>query len=86
LLTLAVGVTATLVAWGSLVWSAIDFGSQARAGNSTAWAFLALATLGAVACLLLSLALGQKLMATIRESAPVQPALPPPPGGRRAKR
>lgn len=86
LLLLAFGVTATLVAWGSLVWSAIDFGSQARAGNSGAWAFLALATIGAAACLLLCLALGQRLTTALRSTPSTSPALPPAPGGRRAKR
>ena len=82
---LALGITATLVAWGFLVWAAIDFGRQARAGESPAWLFLALATIGATACLFLTLILGSKVLATLRGAAP-----PPPPaavaGGHRAAR
>ena len=48
---------AALVAWGFLVWAAIDFGRTARGGDSGAWGFLAVASLGAVACLFLSLLL-----------------------------
>src|SRR4051812_13446326 len=51
LLLLALGVTACVVAWGYLVWAAIDFGSTARGGDSAAWWFLGLASVGAVACL-----------------------------------
>jgi hypothetical protein len=46
-----------LVAWGFLVWAAIDFGRTARGGDNQAWLFLAIASLGAVACLFLSLML-----------------------------
>ncbi|HEV7875667.1 MAG TPA: hypothetical protein VGP00_03245, partial [Nocardioides sp.] len=51
LLGLAGGVTLAVVAWGYLVFAAIDFGATARNGDSQAWWFLALASLGAVACL-----------------------------------
>jgi hypothetical protein len=44
-------VTLAVVAWGYLVFAAIDFGATARNGDSQAWWFLALASLGAVACL-----------------------------------
>ncbi|GAA1920786.1 hypothetical protein GCM10009737_22920 [Nocardioides lentus] len=57
LLLLALGVTLTVVAWGYLVLAAIDFGSAARGGDSAGWAFLAVATLGAVACLFVALVL-----------------------------
>ena len=83
LLALALGVTATLVAWGFLVWAAIDFGSQARDGETPAWVFLALATVGATACLFLTLILGNKVIATLRGQ---EPARSPVPGGRRAAR
>lgn len=54
LLLLAVGITLCVVAWGYLVYAAIDFGSEARHdGNSAAWGFLAVAAVGAVACLFL---------------------------------
>jgi hypothetical protein len=51
LLLLCLGSTVALVAWGVLVWTAIDFGRTARGGDSGAWLYLALASLGAVACL-----------------------------------
>lgn len=57
LLLLAVAVTLALVAWGYLVYAAIDFGTSARAGEDGAWWFLALASVGAVACLFLALIL-----------------------------
>jgi hypothetical protein len=84
LLVLALGITATLVAWGFLVWAAIDFGSQARGGEAPAWAFVVLATVGATACLFVTLILGNKLLATLRGEVPERP--PAPGGGRRAAR
>lgn len=55
LLLLGLGAVVALVAWGFLVWAAIDFGRSARGGDSGDWAFLAVASLGAVACLFLCL-------------------------------
>jgi hypothetical protein len=83
LLGLALGITATLVAWGFLVWEAIDFGSEARGGENTAWLFVVLATIGATACLFLTLILGNKVLATLRGEAPTRPKVA---GGRRAAR
>lgn len=80
---LCAGVTITLVAWGFLVWSAIDFGARARNGESLAWLFLALATIGAAACLFLTLILGGRLAGIFRREA-AEPGTPP--GGRRAAR
>lgn len=58
LLFLALGITGCVVAWGYLVWSAIDFGSAARHdGDTQAWWYLAIAGIGAVACLFLGLML-----------------------------
>ena len=57
LLVLALGVTLAIVAWGYLVYAAIDFGSTARGGDGSAWWFLGLASLGAVACLFVGLLL-----------------------------
>lgn len=62
LLALALGVTASVVAWGYLVYAAIDFGSEARGGESQAWLFLGLASVGAVACLFLGLILIARLL------------------------
>lgn len=60
LLALALGVTVALVAWGYLVVAAISFGADARGGDSGAWWLLALAALGAMACLFLALVLGAR--------------------------
>jgi RsiW-degrading membrane proteinase PrsW (M82 family) len=82
ILLLALVVTATLVAWGVLVYAAIDFGAQARSGETTAWVFLAIATVGAAACLFTTLILGGRILTLLKsESAP-----PRPQGGRRAAR
>jgi hypothetical protein len=61
-LLLALGVTACVIAWGYLVYAAIDFGSTARGGDSAAWWFLGLASLGAVACLFVALMLIARLL------------------------
>jgi hypothetical protein len=85
LLLLALGITATVVAWGYLVFLAIDLGKSARNGESTAWWLLGLATIGAIACLFVAMMLGTRLVERIRAGTP--PAAPPrPPGGRRAAR
>jgi hypothetical protein len=83
LLRLALGVTLTLVAWGFLVWAAIDFGSRARSGERPAWAFLGLATVGATACLLVTLILVARLLATLRGKVQPRDVVP---GGRRRAR
>jgi hypothetical protein len=57
LVLLGVGALAALVAWGILVWAAIDFGRSARDGDSAKWAYLAGASIGAVACLFVCLLL-----------------------------
>lgn len=54
---LAAGSLLALTAWGFLVWAAIDFGRTARGGDSGAWAYLVVASIGAVACLFLCLLL-----------------------------
>ncbi|GAA4698783.1 hypothetical protein GCM10023349_13760 [Nocardioides conyzicola] len=93
---LALGITLAVVAWGYLVYAAIDFGSTARGGDSQAWWFLAIASVGAVACLFFGLMLVARLLRQLgitrapapRESAdsPVDPDAPRPIGGRRAAR
>ncbi len=91
LLVLAIGVTACVVAWGYLVYAAIDFGSAARHdGDTNAWWFLAISAFGAVACLFLGLLLIARFSRAIgftASPAPLtvrSPALPK--GGKRAAR
>lgn len=92
LLLLALGITACIVAWGYLVYAAIDFGSTARGGDSTAWWFLGLASVGAVACLFVGLMLVARLLRRLGITSgpppkqPDEPVEPRPIGGRRAAR
>ena len=95
ILLLALGITATLVAWGVLVYAAIDFGQEARSGETTAWVLLTITTLGAAACLFVTLILGARILPLFQQgalaapapTAPTQPARPArPPGGHRAVR
>jgi hypothetical protein len=84
----ALGITLAVVAWGYLVWAAIDFGSTARNGDGRSWWFLALAAVGAVACLFVGLMLAARLARTLgmvpgAESTPTPPRSP---GGKRAAR
>jgi hypothetical protein len=74
-----------VVAWGYLVYLAIDFGTAARDGESRGWFLLALATIGAIACLFVALMLGTRLVARLRAGSP-PPGPPRPTGGRRALR
>ncbi len=67
LLLLAAGITATLVVWGVLVFAAIEFGKQGRAGEAQGWIFLTLATVGAAGCLFLTLILGSKAVEVLAE-------------------
>jgi hypothetical protein len=55
LVALGLGSIAALVAWGLLVWVAVDSGRSARGGESGKWAHLAAASVGAVVCLFLCL-------------------------------
>lgn len=90
LLLLALGVTGCIVAWGYLVWAAIDFGKTARGGDQQAWWFLALASLGAVACLFVGLMLiagiTRRLGITRAPEPKPKDDEPRPIGGRRAAR
>ena len=89
ILLLALGVTGTLVAWGVLVYAAIDFGQEARSGEPTAWVLLTLTTLGAAACLFVTLLLGARVLPLFQAGAqttepstlraPPSPANPPRP-------
>lgn len=92
-LVFALAITACVVAWGYLVYLAIDFGTSARAGEPSAWGLLVLASLGAVACLFAGLLFVSRLLRalgitshdndTADRPAPVAPRAP---GGRRAAR
>ena len=57
LAALTVGAILTGTAWLYLVRAAIEFGVLARNGQSSAWLFTGAASLGAVVCLVLFLAL-----------------------------
>ena len=86
LLVLALGVTLAVVSWGYLVYAAIDFGAKARGGESTAWWFLGLASLGAVACLFVGLLLVARLLGVLGLLRSGTPPPPRPAGGKRAAR
>lgn len=64
-LLLALGIALCVVAWGYLVKTAIDFGSAARGGEQSAWGFLAIACVGAAACLFIGLILIAKMLRTL---------------------
>jgi fatty acid desaturase len=85
ILLLAFFVTVTLVAWGVLVFAAIDFGSEARSGDSTAWKFLVLAAVGAAACLFVTMILGGRLLAAVRGRQATPPRAARVPGRRVAR-
>lgn len=80
LVLLTVGVTATLVAWGVLVYAAIEFGGEARRGHGPSWAFMGLATIGAAACLFTTLILGARIATAMRarSEAAMLASTPPP--------
>lgn len=78
LLLYAGGITFCVIAWGYLVSAAIDFGSTARSGTSEAWLYLAVACIGAAACLFAGLMLGARLLRGLGiTSAPPEPPKTP---------
>ena len=88
-LALGAAITLCVVAWGYLVYAAIDFGTAARSGSGgSAWSFMALACLGAIACLFAGLLLVARLMRAlgISQPPPSDDAPPRPVGGKRAAR
>ncbi|GAA4089722.1 hypothetical protein ACFFOS_13980 [Nocardioides kongjuensis] len=93
LLLIAAAGTASIVAWGYLVVAAIDFGATARHdGKGSAWAFMAVASLGAMLCLFLTFMLAIRLSRALGMSAhhhhEPRPKRDPaaPKGGKRAAR
>lgn len=88
------GITLCVIAWGYLVYMAIDFGSSARTGSGGAWLLLILAAIGAAACLFIGLMLVARLGSAMGltptptpggDSTPEEPPTRPT-GGRRAAR
>jgi len=88
-LGIGAAITLCVVAWGYLVYAAIDFGTVARSGSgNSAWAFMALACVGAIACLFVGLLLVARLMRVlgITTPPPSEDTGPRPVGGKRAAR
>lgn len=87
-LVLCAAITVCVIAWGYLVYAAIDFGTSARDGASSGWAFMALAAVGAMACLFFGLMLGTRLLSRLGVIAPEEdpPSKASQPGGKRAAR
>ena len=83
---LALGVTLSVVAWGYLVYAAIDFGAGARSGEDGSWWLLGLASVGAVACLFVGLLLVARLLRMLGVLKSETPKPPRPAGGKRAAR
>jgi hypothetical protein len=86
-----------VLAWGYLVYAAVDFGTSARGGDTNAWWFLGLAAAGAVACLFVGLMLVVRLLRALGITSgppPKQTPIPaeavatelPSSGGKRAAR
>ena len=81
----------SVVAWGYLVYAAIDFGSTARHDNdSSAWVYLGVAAVGAVACLFLGFMLLARFTRALGLSSGPEPKPKrdpaAPKGGKRAAR
>jgi membrane associated rhomboid family serine protease len=80
LLLLAVGITLSVVAWGYLVYAAIDFGGEARDGETEAWYWVGVAAVGAAACLFVGLMLVARLSRALGiTQKPEKPTKPPKP-------
>ena len=88
-LLIGAAITLCVVAWGYLVYAAVDFGTAARGGSgSSAWLLMGLASLGAIACLFVGLLLVVRLMRAlgITETPERPDKTPRVPGGKRAAR
>ena len=78
LLLLALGMTVAVVAWGYLVYAAIEFGGEARDGRSEAWWWLGVAAVGAAACLFIGLMLIARFTRAVGITEPPPPKPKPP--------
>jgi hypothetical protein len=78
---LLVGAVFGAVAWFFLVRAAIDFGGRGKEGDSPAWVFMGLATLGAIACLVLVIVLVGRALTLL--GLPGGSRMPTTGGGRR---
>jgi hypothetical protein len=67
------GALVGLAAWGLLVWAAIGFGRDARAGEGIAWLWLVLVALVAVGCLFAALMLVVAVLRGVGILAPRAP-------------
>jgi hypothetical protein len=76
LLLLALGITLCVVAWGYLVYAAIDFGDTARDGQTEAWWWLGVAAVGAAACLFVGLMLIARLSRALGITRGAEPKPP----------
>lgn len=74
----ALGITLSLVAWGYLVYAAIEFGGEARDGETQAWWWLGVAAVGAAACLFVALMLAARISRTLGITEPPEPKVQPP--------
>lgn len=73
ILAYAVAITVLVIGWGYLVWLAIDFGGDARDGDSGSWTFAGLAALGAAACLFAGLMLATRLLRALGDVPTPEP-------------
>ncbi len=76
LLLISLGITLSLVAWGYLVYAAIEFGGEARDGETQAWWWLGVAAVGAAACLFIALMLAARLSRALGITEPPEPKEP----------
>ncbi len=96
-LVIGAAITLCVVAWGYLVYAAVDFGTAAREGSGgSPLVYMGLACLGAIACLFVGLLLVARLMRALGVTSPPAPDSesdspdaspgPRPAGGKRAAR
>src|ERR1044072_5541863 len=76
LVLIALGITVAVVAWGFLVYAAIEFGGEARDADSEAWYYLAIAAVGATACLFVGLMLIARLLRALDITHAPEPQAP----------